>query len=86
MSSIERLQASLVAQLLKNLPAMQETLVQFLGQEDPLEKYSLVGQMVKNPPALRSVPGLGRSPGGGHGNPLHYPCLENPMDRRGWQD
>ena len=31
-------QASLIAQLVKNLPAMQETLVQFLGQEDPLEK------------------------------------------------
>ena len=30
--------ASLVAQLVKNLPAIQETLVQFLGQEDPLEK------------------------------------------------
>ena len=30
--------ASLVAQLVKNLPAMQETLVQFLGQEDPLER------------------------------------------------
>ena len=30
--------ASLVAQLVKNLPAMQETLVQFLGREDPLEK------------------------------------------------
>ena len=27
------------------------------------------------------VPGLGRSPGGGHGNPLQYSCLENPMDR-----
>ena len=31
-----------------------------------------------------SIPGLGRSPGGGHGNPLQYPCLENPMDRGGW--
>ena len=31
------------------------------------------------------VPGLGRSPGGGHGNPLQYPCLENPMDRGAWQ-
>ena len=30
--------ASLIAQLVKNLPSMQETLVQFLGQEDPLEK------------------------------------------------
>ena len=28
-----------------------------------------------------SVPGWGRSPGGGHGNPLQYSCLENPMDR-----
>ena len=27
------------------------------------------------------TPGLGRSPGGGHGNPLQYSCLENPMDR-----
>ena len=42
----------------------------------------------KNPPAdagdirhMSSIPGLGRSPGGGHGNPLQYSCLENPMDR-----
>ena len=46
---------------------------------------------VKNPPAnagdIRdkgSVPGLRRSPGGGHGNPLQYSCLENPMDRGAW--
>ena len=31
-----------------------------------------------------SVPGLGRSPGEGHGNPLPYSCLENPMDRGTW--
>ena len=31
-----------------------------------------------------SIPGLGRSPGGGHGNPLQYPCLENLMDRGAW--
>ena len=44
--------------------------------------------MVKDPPAnsgdirdAGSIPGLGRSPGGGHGNPLQYPCLGNPMDR-----
>ena len=30
------------------------------------------------------IPGLGRSPGEGNGNPLHY-CLENPMDREAWQ-
>ena len=34
---------------------------------------------------LGSVPGLGRSPGGGHGNLLQYSCLENPMDRGAWQ-
>ena len=31
------------------------------------------------------IPGLGRCPRGGHGNPLQYSCLENPMDRRAWQ-
>ena len=31
-----------------------------------------------------SIPGSGRSPGGGHGNPLQYSCLENPMDRGDW--
>ena len=30
------------------------------------------------------IPGLGRSPGGGHGNSPHYSCLENPMDRAAW--
>ena len=45
--------------------------------------------MVKNPPASAgdagSIPGLGRSPGEGHGNPLQYSCPENPMDRGAWQ-
>ena len=47
--------------------------------------------VVKNPPAnagdirdTGSVPGLGRSPGGGHGNSLQYSCLENPFDRGAW--
>ena len=34
---------------------------------------------------MGSIPVLGRSPGGGHGNPLQYSCLENPMDRGAWQ-
>ena len=34
---------------------------------------------------MGSIPGLGRSPGAGHGNPLEYSCLENPMDREVWQ-
>ena len=33
---------------------------------------------------LGLIPGLGRSPGGGHGYPLQYSCLEKPMDRRAW--
>ena len=48
--------------------------------------------MVKDPPAnagdvrdIGSIPGLGRSPGGGHGNPLQNSCLENPMDRGAWR-
>ena len=48
--------------------------------------------MVKNPPVkagdvrdMGSIPGLGRSPGGGHGNPLQYSCLENSMDRGAWR-
>ena len=47
--------------------------------------------MVRNSPAksrdikdVGLIPGLGRSPGGGHGKRLQYPCLENPMDRGGW--
>ena len=44
--------------------------------------------MVKNLPAnageVGSMPGSGRSPGEGNGNPLQYSCLENPMDRGAW--
>ena len=44
--------------------------------------------MVRNPSAdageVGSVPGSGRSPGGGHGNPLQYSCLENAMNRGAW--
>ena len=32
-----------------------------------------------------SIPESGRTPGGGHGNPLQYPCLEDPMDRGAWR-
>ena len=45
--------------------------------------------MVKNPTAnaggIGSIPGSGRSPGGGNGNSLHYSCLGNPMNREAWQ-
>ena len=52
---------------------------------------SQVVLVVKNPPASAgdvreagSIPGLGRSPGGGNANPLQYSCLRNPMDRGAW--
>ena len=52
---------------------------------------SQVALVVKNLPAnagdikdTGSIPGWGKSPGGGHGNPPQYSCLENPMDRRAW--
>ena len=48
-----------------------------------LKWASLVAQMVKNLSAMRktrSIPGLGRSPGEGNGNPLQCSCLENTMD------
>ena len=48
--------------------------------------------MVKNLPAsagdirdAASIPGSGRYPGGGHGNPLHYSCLDNPKNRGAWR-
>ena len=48
--------------------------------------------MVSNAPASAadprdegSIPGSGRSPGGEHGNPLQYSCLENPVDRGAWR-
>ena len=53
---------------------------------------SQVALVVKNTPAnagdirdAGSIPGLGASPGGGHGKPLQYSCLENPMNRGAWQ-
>ena len=38
----------------------------------------------ENPGDLGLIPELGRSPGGGHGNPLQHPYLENPLDRGAW--
>ena len=72
---------SLVAQLVKNPPAMQETLVRFLGLEDPLERIgytfqyswaSLMAQMVKNPPAMQKtwIQSLG---------------WEDPLEGQAWQ-
>ena len=50
----------------------------FPGGSDGEESAHNVGE-------LGSIPGLGRLPGEGNGNPLQYSCLENPMDREAWQ-
>ena len=84
---------SLVVQLVKNPPAMQETLVRFLGWEDLLEKGSATHSSIlelplgsagkeftRNTRDLGSIPGLGRSHGDGKGYPLQYSDLENSMD------
>ena len=67
---------------------MHETL---FGGKFSWDWASQVALVVKNPPAnaedirdAGSIPVLGRSPGGGQGNPLQYSCLENPMARGAW--
>ena len=88
---------TLGVQLVKNPPAMQETqfnswvrkicwrrdrpptpiFLDFPGGSDSKESTCNVGD-------LGLIPGLGRSPGEGNGNPLQYSGLENAMDRRAW--
>ena len=68
-----------------------------LGLEDPLEQGQATHSVFLafpdssdseesacNTGDLGSIPGFRRPPGGGHGNPLQYSCLENPMDRGAW--
>ena len=87
--------ASLVDHLVKNAPAMQETLVRFLGQEGSLSKGQSMHSSIVGLPGgsghkesacivgnLGSISGLGQTPRRGHGNLLQYPCLENPHEQR----
>ena len=83
MTALLHLEYSLKAQVVKNLLAMWDTMVQ-----------SWVGKIPwrRNPPAnegdardLGSIPGSGRSPGEGNGSPVQYSCLEKPMDRGAWR-
>ena len=81
--------ASLVAQLVKNLPASVRPGSVAESGRSPGEgiDYPLKNldsddkEPTCNAGDLGLNPGLGRSPGGGHGSPLQYSCLENPMDR-----
>ena len=80
----------MVAQLVKNLPAMQETLVlkKILWRRDRLPSPVFLGfpggsagkESACNVGDLGSIPGLGRSPGEGNSYPLQYSGLENSMD------
>ena len=67
----------------KEIPTYQIPLI-YIKKSYPLA--SQVVLVVKNPLAnagdASSVPGLGRSPGGGNGNPLQYSCLKNSVDKR----
>ena len=82
--------ASLIAQLVKNPPAMQETLVRVLGREDPWRRDRLSTPILLGLPCglagkeaarkagdVGSIPGLVRSPGEGKGYPLQCSGLEN---------
>ena len=84
---------SLIAQLVKNPPAMQETLVQFLGWEICWRQDRLLTPVFLDLPGgsagkesahnagdLGSIPGIGRLPGEGRGYPLQYSGLENSMN------
>ena len=73
--------------------AMQDTLVRFLHQENPLEDGWSTSVFLGFPGGsddeftcnvgdLGLIPGLGRSPGEGYGNPLQYSCLEDPHGQR----
>ena len=92
-SLFESMWASLVAQLLKNSPAMQETPLWFLYREDPLERDRLptlvflgfpCGSAGKesacNTGDLGSIPGVRRAPREEKGYPFRYSGLENSMD------
>ena len=81
-----------MAQLVKNPPSMQETLVQFLGWKIHWRRGRLPTPVFLGFPGgsdgkestcnagdLGLIPGLGRSSGGGHDNPAQYSCLENPL-------
>jgi len=93
---VSQLGSSLVAQLVKNLPTMQETLVWFLGRKSPWRRDRLPTPVFLGFPGgsdgkestcnvgdLGSIPGLGRSPGGWQPTPVFLPG-DFPMDRVAW--
>ena len=67
--------------------------LRFVGKMDPVTLCRVLGfpggsvgkESACNARELGSIPGLGRCPGEGHGNPIQYSGLENPMDREAWK-
>ena len=73
----------------KGLSSFQKGLHIFQKERKYSQLWGFQGDsVVKNLPAIArdvgSIPGSGRSSGEGNGNPLQYPCLENPTDREAW--
>ena len=65
----------------ERLSTAQREIVDFLGGSDGKESACTAGDAQD----MGLIPGLARSPGREHGNPLQYSCLENPMDRGAWR-
>ena len=78
-----------IPQNIKTIIKSSNSTPRYLSEENTNSRTSQVALVVKNPPAnagdvrdVGLIPGLARSPGGGHGNPLQYTCLENPHGQR----
>ena len=65
-------------------PVQGVLLVPSLFSVSGIKKQPVVKDPPDNAGNMGSIPGLGRSPGDGNGNPLQHSCLENPMDRGAW--
>ena len=76
----------MIAYFTKEISVLEQTSIVEENVETDLS-VSLTNQMPASAGdvIMGSIPELGRSPGGGHGNPLQYTSLENPMDRGAWQ-
>ena len=92
---LSSLSGYLVTQVLKKVRKLNPEKSRYWGTSEGVSKIitvsKIIALVVKNPPAnagdIRdpgSIPGMERSPGEEHGNPLQYSCLENPMDRGVW--
>ena len=79
-------QKLMIAYFTKEISVLEQTSIVEENVETDLS-VSLTNQMPASAGdvIMGSIPELGRSPGGGHGNPLQYTSLENPMDRGAWQ-